>query len=216
MVIAVDLFRWSIFLAICFCLSHFTHIILFFPYPYFLFNFVGISFMPFVVVVVLIYLCQGKLCLDDCCCLFLHCFFFFSGFNFICLRVNLGFSAIVFLNGATWTLLYLLLNRSTNMQSLSLLPCIGNLGISCDFFSLATYKAYCSSIEILNAAVSFAFSFDFFVALYHFSVACAIWFLAWFLALFFPTLWIFFFQFSLYVYWFTSVLGLFNELPAPP
>ncbi|KAI5597689.1 hypothetical protein BDE02_02G082000 [Populus trichocarpa] len=33
--------------------------------------------MPFVVVVVLIYLCQGKLCLDGCCCLFLHCFFFF-------------------------------------------------------------------------------------------------------------------------------------------
>ena len=142
--------------------------------------------------------------------------FFFSGFSFICLWVNLGFSAIVFLNGATWTLLYLLLNRSTNMQSLSLLPCIRNLGILCNFFSLATYKAYCSSIEILNAAVSFAFSFDFFVAFYHFSVACAIWFFAWFLALFFPTLWIFFFQFSLYVYWFTSVLGLFNELPAPP
>ncbi|KAL9396202.1 hypothetical protein Peur_010455 [Populus x canadensis] len=88
------------------------------------------------------------------------------------------------------------------MQSLSLLPCIRNLGILCNIFSLATYKAYCSSIEILNAAVSFAFSFDFFVAFYHFSVASAIWFFAWFLALFFPTLWIFF---SSLVFMFTDL-----------
>lgn len=77
----------------------------FFPYLYFLFNFIGISFMLFVVVVVLssfyfIFFSLPRKTRLGWLLLFILALFF-SGFSFICLRVNLGFSAIVFLNSAT-------------------------------------------------------------------------------------------------------------------
>lgn len=88
------------------------------------------------------------------------CTFFFRVQLYL-FKSQLGVFCYCFFKQCDMNALYLLLYRSTNMQSLSLLPCIRNLGILCTSFSLATYKAYCSSIEILNAAVSFAFSFAF-------------------------------------------------------
>uniref|UniRef100_A0A6M2F7V1 Uncharacterized protein n=1 Tax=Populus davidiana TaxID=266767 RepID=A0A6M2F7V1_9ROSI len=96
--------------------------------------------------------------------LFILALFFFFWVQLYLFKSQLGVFCYCFFKQCDMNTLYLLLYRSTNMQSLSLLPCIRNLGILCTSFSLATYKAYCSSIEILNTAVSFAFSFAFFVA----------------------------------------------------